>query len=249
MCGRSGSGSVIAVEYHDYQRLTRDRLERVYDRLLAVYGKQGWWPADKAIEMALGAILVQNTNWSNAQKALQNLRDHGLMDSSAIVECPLADLEKHLRPSGYFRQKAARTLIFCGWLEDRGGFSALGAMPTERLRKSLLDLHGIGPETADCILLYALGRAVFVVDAYTKRIFARLGLTHGFGPGRSEALRKALESTLEPDVEMFNEYHALLVAHGKTKCRTRPFCESCDLSSICDHYGGGDVTERRSGVR
>jgi endonuclease-3 related protein len=225
-------------------------LRQVFDTLLDSHGPQGWWPADSDIEISLGAILVQNTNWTNARIAIGRLQEESLLDQLAILDCPQDRLEAYIRSSGYFRQKARRLKIFCRWLVDRGGFDSLRRSSTGDLRESLLGLSGIGPETADCILLYALGRPVFVADGYARRIFERLGLTTDIKSSAYEKLRLWVEKETQMDACDFNEFHALLVTHGKSVCRPQPDCKICALSAACRYHrskqDSTDSIERRN---
>jgi endonuclease-3 related protein len=210
----------------------RERLTRVHDRLLRAYGPQHWWPADGPFEVMVGAILTQNTSWTNVERALQALQRAGLDSAEAIAQCDAPELAQLLRPVGYFNVKARRLQAFCRWYLSRGGCERLRTRPTSELRADLLDVHGIGPETADDILLYAFRRPVFVIDAYTRRLFRRLGMVPG-DPGY-EHLRAWLEAALGPQVALYNEYHALIVRHAKLACRTRPLCSDCCLAALCE---------------
>ncbi len=215
--------------------------EDVYQRLLACYGPQGWWPgvsaemAPSPFEVMVGAILAQNTAWTNAARAVAGLQAAECLSAKAILACPEAELAELLRPSGYFNIKAARLRAFCQWYARQGDIETLQAWPTPALRAALLAIRGIGPETADSILLYALRRPVFVIDAYTKRLFARLGAC----PANIayETLRARFEAILPTDVALFNEYHALIVRHGSSVCRPRPHCDICWLSARCSRWG------------
>lgn len=203
----------------------------VYQRLFATYGPQHWWPGETPFEIMVGAILTQNTAWSNVERAIANLQAENMLDPSAILAAPPADLAACLRPSGYFNVKAKRLRAFCDWFLTQGGLEPLRSMSTHDLRRQLLGVNGIGPETADDILLYVYQRPVFVVDSYTRRIFARLGLVAediGYEP-----LRAVFEQALGDDVALFKEYHALIVVHGKEICRPRPRCEQCCLRADC----------------
>ena len=179
----------------------------------------------------VGAVLTQNTAWTNVERALFRLRERVALDPAAILALAPDDLAEALRPAGYFNVKARRLVAFCADYLAAGGFDGLNALPTDRLRQTLLAIHGIGPETADDMLLYAFARPVFVVDAYTRRIFARLGLLDARAP--YESIRAAFETALGPDAPLFKEYHALLVRHGKEHCRTRPVCLDCSLHRDC----------------
>lgn len=209
----------------------RRKLESVFSRLLKAYGPQHWWPGDGPFEIMVGAILTQNTAWSNVEKAIGCLKSEGLLDAGAIVAASQEKLAACLRSSGYFNIKAARLVNFCQWYVSSGGMKALQRKETAPLRRELLAVKGVGPETADDMLLYALARPVFVIDAYTRRIFSRYGLVAG--DEGYEELRAFFESSLAPDVALFNEYHALIVRHGKDICRPRPLCDACCLRRGC----------------
>jgi endonuclease-3 related protein len=201
------------------------------NRLYRAYGPQHWWPGDTPFEIMVGAILTQNTAWSNVEKAIANLVAKDKLYPQAIVNARHDQLAGWLRPSGYFNIKAERLKSFCRWYLEAGEHAALVRLATGTLRAALLDVKGIGPETADDMLLYAFERPVFVIDAYTRRLFSRLGLLDGTAP--YETLRLGFESTLGPDEALFNEYHALIVAHAKDICRPRPGCAVCCLAGRC----------------
>lgn len=179
----------------------------------------------------VGAVLTQNTAWGNVERAIANLKRADLLDAAAIHHSPRAALARHLRPSGYFNVKARRLADYCDWYLCQGGFERLDELSTDALREQLLSVRGIGPETADDILLFAFGRRVFVIDAYTRRIFSRLGMIKG--DESYDRLRDRFEGALPPDPSLYNEYHALIVRHGKDVCRIRPDCGQCVLKSIC----------------
>lgn len=206
-------------------------LQRVYSRLLKEYGPQNWWPGDSAFEIMVGAVLTQNTAWTNVERAIANLKQADALSAQAIVSAHPKRLAMWLKPSGYFNVKARRLRAFCVWYLAQGGFDALAQRDTATLRAQLLAVHGVGPETADDILLYAFGRPVFVIDAYTRRIFSRLGFVRG--DESYEDLRAHFERALAPDVALYNEYHALIVVHGKDYCRPRPRCTDCVLRTGC----------------
>ncbi|GMR03548.1 MAG: endonuclease III domain-containing protein [Gammaproteobacteria bacterium] len=205
--------------------------KQVYHLLFAANGRQHWWPGDSAFEIMVGAVLTQNTAWSNVEKAIANLKRAKALSPKAIANAHPRRLATWLKPSGYFNIKAKRLRAFCKWLIEQGGVAKLKKIPTEALRHALLSVHGIGPETADDILLYAFDRPVFVIDAYTRRIFSRLGLIKG--DEGYETLRAMFEQALGRDVTLFNEYHALIVIHGKDICRKRPRCDDCCLAKRC----------------
>ncbi|MCG5535103.1 endonuclease III domain-containing protein [Ectothiorhodospira mobilis] len=216
--------------------MSPEHLRRVFRLLSDHHGPMHWWPGETPFEVMVGAILTQNTAWSNVERAIAALKEAGPLEPAALLALPEGELAARIRPSGYYNVKARRLRAFCQWLLDAGGEPALRAHPTERLRPALLTVKGIGPETADDILLYALERPVFVVDAYTRRLFSRLGLAPADLP--YEALRAGVESALGPDVPLFNELHALIVNHGKSVCRPRPRCGDCILRRDCPAADG-----------
>jgi endonuclease-3 related protein len=212
----------------------RDLIPQVYDRLLAAYGPQGWWPGDdSAFTVVVGAILTQSAAWANVEKALANLDRAGALSPRGLLRLREEELARLVRPSGYYNAKARKLRAFAEMLAvDFGGsLERLFALPLAEMRARLLATHGIGPETADDILLYAARRPVFVVDAYTRRIFSRLGLR----PEREAyaGWQALFTSALPRDVTLLNEYHALLVRHAKAACRKVPVCEGCCLAALC----------------
>lgn len=212
------------------------RIKSVYQKLLKAYGPQQWWPADSRFEIMVGAVLTQNTSWLNVERAITNLKQASALSVDAILESSHEQLAEWIRPSGYFNIKAKRLRNFCQWYVDQGGYESLRRLKTENLRKRLLMVNGVGPETADDIILYAFDRKVFVIDAYTKRIFSRLGISDANID--YETLREVFETALSKEpVRLFNEYHALIVMHGKDVCRTKPRCDECCLESNCRRSG------------
>lgn len=210
----------------------KQALTRIYARMEAHYGPTHWWPGDTPFEIAVGAILTQNTAWTNVEKAIANLKREELLTPQVLLACPNGRCEEALRPSGYFRVKAQRLRHFCAYLVERygGDMAAMARQPLDTLRPELLAVHGIGPETADDILLYACGKPVFVIDAYTRRILHRHGLLAA--PLPYEALRALFERHLPPDVALFQEFHGLIVFTGKDFCKRRPKCEGCPLQPL-----------------
>ena len=224
-----------------------------YRRLLRAYGPQGWWPVTprgghrpcyrpgfsgklserQRLEVCVGAILTQNTNWGNVEKAMSRLHEAGIRDLSGLLTVSQPRLAGLIRSSGYFRQKAKKLKAFARHLTERGGkVSAWLSGELEPRRAELLGLFGIGPETADSILLYAAGRPSFVIDAYTLRIGKRLGWFkgHSYHQARSYLTRR-----LPKDAELYNEFHALLVCFAKVRCRKTPLCSGCPLQEVCRH--------------
>jgi len=209
----------------------RKSLTAVFNVLFTAYGPQHWWPGDTPFEIMVGAVLTQNTAWSNVEKAIANLVRHDRLSAASISATRNDHLANWLRPSGYFNIKAARLKNFCRWYVEAGGYTALSQLNTEALRAALLSVNGVGPETADDILLYAFDRPAFVIDAYTRRLFSRLGMIAG--DEAYNELRLAVENKLGPDVELYNEFHALVVIHVKTVCQVRPRCGDCQLRTRC----------------
>jgi endonuclease-3 related protein len=220
-----------------------DLLWAVYERLLQAYGPQGWWPADSPFEVCVGAVLTQNAAWGNVEQAIARLRRAGRLSLEGIIDCPPEHLGDLVRPSGYFNVKARRLRNLCVFLAGAGGLDALARRPLGEQRAGLLGVNGIGPETADDVLLYALDRPVFVIDTYTRRLVQRLGLATG--SESYEALRLGFEQALASrdgraagrEVVVFNEYHALIVRHAKVACRKRPDCAGCVLNEVCPGVG------------
>ncbi len=210
----------------------RDRLLEYYEAMAAHYGPTRWWPGDSVFEVAIGAILTQNTAWTNVERAIANLKAGHLLSPRALAAASDDTLHQALRPSGYFRQKTERVRLFSEHLltSHRGSMRQMAKRPLAELRAELLGLKGIGPETADDILLYACAKPVFVVDAYTRRIFSRHGLV-GASTGY-EPLRAYFETRLQPEVSLFKEYHGLIVWTAKDFCRTVPRCAECPLQSL-----------------
>lgn len=205
-------------------------LRKYYTALYGALGPQHWWPGRTPFEIIVGAILTQNTSWANVERAIANLRHERLLTPKALGRVSSAKLARLIRPSGYFRQKAKKLKTFTRFLQNnyRGSLARMFRTPTYELREKLLDVQGIGPETADSILLYAGGHAVFVVDAYTRRILER----HDLADSRLgyDEVRALFETNLVRDPSLFNEYHALIVNVGKNWCRAKnPRCEECPL--------------------
>ena len=211
----------------------RMQLMEIHSRLYRHFGPQGWWPGKTPFEIAVGAILTQNTNWSNVEKAVANLKKEKVLSPRKLFSLSERRLATLIRPSGYFNVKAKRLRSFLSLLcgKHSGSLKRLFHLPLEELREELLSVNGIGEETADSIILYAAEKPTFVVDAYTRRILSRHGLCK---PGASYSeIKHFFESKLKPDVEFFNEFHALLVRLGKTLCRPRnPLCTECPLMRI-----------------
>jgi endonuclease-3 related protein len=204
-------------------------LLKIYRRLFKHFGPQHWWPGETVEEIIIGAVLTQNTNWGNVERAIENLKRADALSLKKIVALEPETLSTLIRPSGYYNIKAKRLWAVADYFVRRcdTDFSLLETIPTDELRGELLSVHGVGRETADSILLYALNRPVFVVDAYTLRV----GRRHGFLSEKDdyESARALFERSLKRDVQPYNEYHALLVRLGKEYCRPRPRCATCPL--------------------
>ena len=206
-----------------------ERIKGFYDALYKRYGPQGWWPAETELECILGAILTQNTTWKNVEKALGNLKERNLISIEKLALMPTPSLANLIRPSGYFNQKAVKIKNFINFIMENynGNLEEMFEEDTQKLRDKILSIKGIGPETADSILLYAARKPVFVVDAYTYRILRR----HGLIPEETSygEMQELFMDSLPEDAQLFNEYHALLVRLAKEHCKKSPVCEGCPL--------------------
>ena len=212
---------------------TGEMIEEIYKRLHQRYGPQNWWPGDTPFEVIVGAILTQSVAWSNVEKALTNLRTAGVFSPQGLRDIPLDNLAALLQPSGYFNVKAKRlkAVIENLWEEHQGSLDSLLNRDTASLRYELLSIYGIGEETADDIVLYAAGKPSFVIDAYTRRILDRVIPDHGASSYGD--YQQLFHDALPKDSALFNEYHALLVQHGKEVCKKSPRCEDCCLLEVC----------------
>jgi len=223
--------------------------------MLEAYGPQGWWPLVNAstgeseyrgtvtgsdrecLEIAVGAILTQSVSWKNVEKAVTGLKCNGFLEPRRLIEIPLDQLALMIRSTGYYNQKALKIREFLTWLKGHNySFSDLRQMNTPDLRAELLSVRGIGPETADSILLYALGKQVFVVDAYTRRIFTRIGFLKG--KEKYTEIQMLFHECIQADVKTYREYHALIVEHAKEACRKTPVCDKCVIRDRCSYYTG-----------
>jgi endonuclease III related protein len=213
---------------------TSKDLMEFYEALLARYGPQDWWPGETDFEVMVGAVLTQNTNWKNVEKAIANLKAADLLTPPALDDLAERQLAEYIRPAGYFNIKAKRLKNLIRWLMDEfdGSLKPLRDYSIDRLREELLSINGIGRETADSIILYALHKPTFVVDTYTYRVLVR----HGCIDAESdyELIKEFFESHLPEDVQLFNEFHALIVQVGKNHCKPRPLCADCPLEQF-DH--------------
>ncbi|MDK1031477.1 MAG: endonuclease III domain-containing protein [Planctomycetia bacterium] len=214
---------------------TGKKLRAFYEALLSCYGPQGWWPAETPFEVIVGAILTQNTSWTNVEKAIKQLKERNLLEPRALAAVEMEELAELIRPAGYFRLKSRRLKNFLEMLisDCDGDLDALFSRSAASLREKVLSVNGIGPETADSIVLYASGKPVFVIDTYTYRVAFR----HGLAPAETtyEELQELFSERLPEDVAIFQEYHALLVRVGKERCKKRqPLCEGCPLEGFLE---------------
>jgi endonuclease-3 related protein len=208
---------------------TLERFMTIYKMLFASYGKQHWWPAKDSFEMMVGAILTQNTAWTNVEKAIHNFDNR--LSPQFILNIDEQALINIIRPAGFFNHKAKRLKTLAKWYESyHFDNTALYERNGDSLREELLALNGVGKETADSILLYAAEKPFFVIDAYTKRIFRRIGFVN---TEDYETLRAIFETALPHDAGLFNEYHALIVHHAKLYCSAKPKCAGCPLYNLC----------------
>ena len=212
-------------------------LRRVYQRLRHRFGPAGWWPGETPFEVSIGAILTQNTSWANVEKALEALRSRRILSYAGLRRLTNARLAGLIRSSGYYNLKARRVRAFLDFLgrEYGGRAEDMASEDPSALRARLLEVDGIGPETADSIALYAAGLPVFVVDAYTRRIFARLGILRG--DEAYDTIQSVFMDRLPRDVALYNDYHAQIVRLGKEVCRPRPRCSGCPLDDLCPRWG------------
>jgi len=230
-----------------------NELEKIYSLLAGTYKKQGWWPVYSSekkaseygvgaprddqdrFEIVIGAILTQNVAWKNVEKALGALKKSKIFSPRKLHKADDEFIAACIRPAGYYNQKTIKIKNFLNWFRSINySFDELKKIKTEVLRKNLLAINGVGPETADSILLYALNRKIFVVDAYTKRIFSRLNLTSI--DDSYDSIQEYFHRELNGTIKKYNEYHALIVAHGKDICKNKPVCSECCLKHTCFYY-------------
>lgn len=221
----------LASERYSAKNKMRLALFEIYSLLYKSYGPRHWWPADGAFEVMVGAILTQNTNWANVERAIQNLKKERALNPAAIYSLKLNKLARLIRPCGYYNIKANRLKNFIAYLFSKysGKLTNMHQRPTGTLRREMLGVKGIGPETVDSIILYALKRPIFVIDAYTRRIMDCQGIINS-NSGYDE-IQSVFMKNLPANVKLFNEYHALLVEHAKRVCKTIPKCQECILHS------------------
>jgi endonuclease-3 related protein len=243
---------------HKTEMITVNKFTTIYAKLLKEYGPQGWWPLSgkprntrcekgkglhmpkhhngpplndmDRFEIMIGAILTQNTAWTNVEKAIEQLGKNKLIDPDRIIKTDKQKIAKLIRSAGYYNQKSERLKMIAGFVKQNS-MKKLLAKKTEKLREMLLSLNGVGPETADSMVLYAFGKPTFVIDAYTRRIFSRLGICNKDAP--YESLRQMFMKNVKKDVAVYKEYHALIVEHAKRHDRTKPECKGCLISELC----------------
>ena len=217
----------------------KNRLLTIYHRLLNAYGGQSWWPGESPFEVIVGAILAQKVAWSNAEKAIVALRESGLLTPAQLAQTPLEEIAALIRPCLYYNEKAKKLKAFLRFLKERYSYNlcALFSVDMPYLRQELLSVWGIGEETADAIILYAAKKPSFVVDTYARRILSRVGMIDE--KASYADIRNWVMNSLPDNVALFNEYHALLVRHGKERCRSRnPVCRGCPLFASCAASAG-----------
>jgi len=221
-------------------------LLNIYHQLVARYGPPYWWPAQEPFEIIVGAILTQSAAWLNVEKAITNLKAAKALSPEALRHLSLSELAALIRPCGYYNAKALKLKSFAHWLGEHydDNLDKLFAHNTDNLRQQLLSIHGIGQETADSIILYAAGKPIFVIDAYTRRIISRMGLAPS--SNSYAAYQTLFMDNLPTDAKLFNEYHALLVGLAKDVCRNRPLCPQCCLNNICHYYVNLDASSQAS---
>lgn len=218
------------------RKASQKLLNSIYHHLYQKYGPQDWWPGDTDFEVIIGAILTQSTSWTNVEKAIHNLKKENLLSPKGLLRIDEKRLAQLIHSSGYFNVKAKKLKAFIHFLFEKhhGNLKKLLEQPWQKLREELLSVYGIGEETADSIVLYAADQPSFVVDAYTKRIFYRLGIIQE--KTSYAETREIFMKYLKSDTALFNEYHALIVAFGKYQCKKKPVCLSCVLRDDCWYW-------------
>ena len=213
--------------------MKRTTISGIYKALYELYGPQDWWPGETEVEIIIGAVLTQNTAWQNVAMAIANLKENKLRDAQALLQAEPERVKSLIKPSGFFNVKYKRLRNVAKYFVEAGiDFERFRSLPVAQLREELLAINGIGPETADSILLYAFQRPIFVIDMYSRRLFSRLG--YGFMETCTyERAQKLFMDNLPPDHRIYNEYHALIVMHCKSVCKKKPRCPECKLRSLC----------------
>jgi endonuclease-3 related protein len=215
--------------------MAKSDVQRLFEVLYDAYGPQHWWPARSKFEVCVGAILTQNTAWSNVEKAIKRLRKRGLLELGRMHSAGVEQLADAIKPSGFYNQKAARLKKFCALVTERysGKLERMFALPLDQLRETLLSINGVGKETADSIILYAANKPIFVVDAYTRRITERV---FSLSFNSYDELQAFYTDALPQSLNVYKEMHALLVAHAKLHCKKMPLCDSCPAQKMCAAY-------------
>jgi len=218
-----------------YKKVTEDILINIYQKLYSSIGPRGWWPAESTFEIVIGAILTQNTSWKNVKKAVSNLKRENLLSPQILFNTDTKVIAEIIKSSGYYNQKAKKVKNFLEYFKLFDfSFERMAERDLEELREQLIKINGIGEETADSILLYALDKPVFVIDAYTKRIFSRLGfISENI---KYSDLQRLFTEHLKKDTPLFNEYHALIDYLAHFICRKKPECQRCVLNDECCYY-------------
>ena len=210
----------------------------LYSELLAAYGRQDWWPAETPLEVVVGAVLTQNTNWNNVAIAIANLKGQELLELNGLLVAPEEDVKAAIRPSGFYNIKYDRLRNVLAFLDEGGGLEAVAARSENGLRDDFLAVRGVGEETADSILLYALEKPSFVVDSYTRRLLSRLGHTWATRSPYTD-VQAWFTQQMPREVDVYKQYHALIVQHAKAHCKKAPLCEGCTLAALCPAHGDG----------
>ncbi len=218
--------------YRGISSSKKAQLEHIYNLLYQRFGARNWWPADSPFEVVVGAILTQNTAWTNVEKAISNLKHANMLSALKLYSHPVSEIAGLIRPSGFYNQKAKRLKLMVKYIVEKykGDIREMCKKGTIELRNELLSINGIGKETADSIILYACNKPLFVVDSYTHRVFSRHGLIEeqmGY-----DEIQGMFMDNLDHDIDMFNEYHALIVELAKNFCKTKPLCDVCPLSDL-----------------
>jgi endonuclease-3 related protein len=227
-------------------RESKEKLVRIFDLLRSAYGPQNWWPGDTAWEVIVGAVLTQNTAWRNVAQAIGNLKREGLMEARTLLHAEPDRVKDLITPAGYYNVKYDRLMNLLRFLDSRGtDLEGLQRLPLGELRAGLLEVKGVGPETADSILLYAFQRPVFVVDTYTRRLFSRLGY-EWMQRASYDKVQGFFMEALPRDTSLYNESHALIVIHSKNTCKKEPLCEGCCLSGLCPRFAGSALAHDRA---
>ncbi len=220
------------VNYLNVENNKEPSINKIYKALFKNYGEQYWWPGDSEFEISIGAILTQNVSWRNVEIAISNLKEKNLLSPESLYSIKAENIAPLIRPTGYYNQKAKKIKNFLEWFKLYNfSFGRLKKIELASLRDELLSVNGIGPETADSILLYALSKKIFVIDAYTKRIFKRVGILTD--NETYPVVQEIFHSGFKGEIQEYNEYHALIVKHGKDVCKKNPVCNGCCIANYC----------------